>query len=126
MSTVEVIVQWSVGRLAATAVAVGPRPVRRPVSTRLLRSELGMVFRRRRNQMVLVVLAAVPVLIGVAVRLSSSPPQNGQGPPFLDQIAGNGVFVAFTALTVVLPLFLPLAISVVSGDAVAGEASLGT
>jgi ABC-2 type transport system permease protein len=106
-------------------VATGPRPVRHRVSTRLLRSELGMVFRRRRNQVVLAVLGAVPILIAVAVRLTSGPP-NGQGPPFLDQIAGNGVFVAFTALTVVLPLFMPLAISVVSGDAVAGEASLGT
>jgi ABC-2 type transport system permease protein len=111
---------------AATApVVAGPRPARHRVSSRLLRSELGMVFRRRRNQAVLVVLAGIPVLIAVAVRLASSPPP-GEGPPFLDQIAGNGVFVALTALTVVLPLFLPLAVSVVSGDAVAGEASLGT
>jgi len=85
-----------------------------------------MVLRRRRNLVVLLVLAGIPVLIGTAVRLSSGPPQGGEGPPFLAQIAGNGVFVALTALTVVLPLFLPLAVAVVSGDAVAGEASLGT
>jgi len=96
------------------------------VSSRLLRSELGMVFRRRRNQVLLLVLAGIPVLIATAVRLAANPPPAGQGPPFLEQIAGNGVFVALTALTVVLPLFLPLAVSVVSGDAVAGEASLGT
>jgi ABC-2 type transport system permease protein len=106
-------------------VPVGPRPVRHRVSSRLLRSELGMVFRRRRNQVVLVVLAGIPVLIALAVRLTSGPP-DGEGPPFLSEIAGNGVFVALTALTVVLPLFLPLAMSVVSGDAVAGEANLGT
>jgi ABC-2 type transport system permease protein len=111
---------------APVPVATGPRPVRHPVSTRLLRSELGMVFRRRRNQVVLAVLSAIPVLIAVAVRLSSSPPGPGEGPPFLADIAGNGVFVALTALTVVLPLFLPLAVAVVAGDAVAGEASLGT
>jgi ABC-2 type transport system permease protein len=110
---------------AAPPVATGPGAARRWAGTRLLRSELGMVFRRRRNQVVLAVLAAIPVLIAVAVRLASSPPP-GEGPPFLDQIAGNGVFVALTALTVVLPLFMPLAVSVVSGDAVAGEASLGT
>lgn len=96
------------------------------VSTRLLRSELGMVFRRRRNQAILAVLAAVPTLIAVAVRLAAPPDDPTEGPPFLYAIAGNGVFVALTALTAVLPLFLPLAVSVVSGDAVAGEAGLGT
>src|SRR5512133_3599621 len=110
---------------APVPAAVGPRPARHRVSTRLLRSELGMVFCRRRNQVVLVVLAGIPVLIAVAVRLAASPPDSNEGPPFLSQIAGNGVFVALTALTVVLPFFLPLAVSVVSGDAVAGEASLG-
>lgn len=97
---------------------------RRTVSTRLLRSELGMVFRRRRNQMALAVLAAIPILIGIAVKLSAPAP--GEGPPFLADVTQNGVFLAFTALVVVLPLFLPLAISVVAGDAVAGEAQLGT
>ena len=113
---------------AADAVGIaGPAPrVAARVSTRLLRSELGMVFRRRRNQVILAVLASIPVVIAVAVRLAAPPDDPAEGPPFLFEIAGNGVFVALTALTVVLPLFLPLAISVVSGDAVAGEASLGT
>jgi ABC-2 type transport system permease protein len=105
----------------ATPVAYRPR---RAVSSRLLRSELGMVFRRRRNQAILVVLAGIPILIAVAVRLSA--PAGNEGPPFLSQITSNGVFVALTGLTVVLPFFLPLAVSVVAGDAVAGEANLGT
>jgi ABC-2 type transport system permease protein len=126
MSLAEATGAPATGSTRAARVVTGPRPVRRPVSTRLLRSELGMVFRRRRNQVVLLVLAAIPVLIAVAVRLASSPPSAGEGPPFLEQITGNGVFVSLTALTVVLPLFLPLAVSVVSGDSVAGEASLGT
>lgn len=105
-----------------------PAPVRRPpaVSSRFLRSELGMVFRRRRNQVILLVLAAIPILIGIAVRVSTPQGDSTEGPPFLFSIATNGVFVALTALSVVLPLFLPLAVSVVTGDAVAGEASLGT
>lgn len=107
----------------AASVAGRARP-RRQVSTRLVRSELGMVFRRRRNQAILVVLAGIPVLIAVAVRIAA--PAGNEGPPFLSQITGNGVFVALTALTVVLPFFLPLAVAVVAGDAVAGEASLGT
>jgi ABC-2 type transport system permease protein len=114
----------------STAELVAPAGVRTParVSSRLLRSELGMIFRRRRNQAILVVLGLIPVVIGVAVRLSTPDPTDAGegGPPFLFSIAGNGVFVALTALTVVLPLFLPLAVSVVSGDSVAGEAGLGT
>lgn len=109
--------------------ATAPAPVRRTpplVSTRFLRSELGMVFRRRRNQIILLVLAAIPVVIGIAVKVSTPEGTADEGPPFLFSIATNGVFVALTALSVVLPLFLPLAVSVVTGDAVAGEASIGT
>jgi ABC-2 type transport system permease protein len=108
---------------APVRVLPAARP-RRRVSTRLLRSELGMVFRRRRNQMALLVLMAVPVLIGVAIKLSSG--DAGGGPPFFNEITNNGVFVAFAAVTVIIPLFLPLVVSVVSGDAVSGEAQLGT
>ncbi len=108
----------------AEPVVAAPR--RAGGTGRFLRSELGMVFRRRRNQVILAVLAAVPVLIAVAVRVAAPPENPDEGPPFLYGVAGNGVFVALTSLTVVLPFFLPLAVSVVSGDAVAGEASLGT
>ncbi len=115
----------SVAEMAAPTPAIPTRAApRRLVSTRLVRSELGMVFQRRRNQAVLLVLAAVPVLIAVAVRLAT--PSQGDGPPFLSDITSSGIFVALTALTVVLPFFLPLAVAVASGDAVAGEASLGT
>jgi len=93
---------------------------------RLLRSELAMVFRRRRNLVLLVVLALIPVLIGTAIKLSSDSPNAGEGPAFIDRIAGNGLFLSLTAMVVVLPLFLPLAVSVVSGDSIAGEANLGT
>lgn len=98
----------------------------RPTVGRFLRSELALVFRRRRNLVLLAVLAMVPVLIGIAVRLSSASPSAGEGPQFIDRITDNGLFLSLTALVAVLPLFLPLAVSVVSGDAVAGEASLGT
>jgi ABC-2 type transport system permease protein len=66
------------------------------------------------------------VLIGTAIKLSSGGPGAGEGPQFIDRIAGNGLFLSLTAMVVVLPLFLPMAVSVVSGDAIAGEANLGT
>jgi ABC-2 type transport system permease protein len=110
---------------AATSVPAPATAGRRTVG-RLLRSELGMVFRRRRNLVLLVVLALIPVLIGTAIKLSSDSPGPGEGPPFIDRIAGNGLFLSLTAMVVVLPLFLPLAVSVVAGDSIAGEANLGT
>jgi ABC-2 type transport system permease protein len=108
---------------AAGPVAVA-RPRRRP-STRFLRSELHLIFGRRRNLAGLGVLAAVPILIAVAVKVST-PRSDGRGPDFFAAITGNGIFVALAALGIELGLFLPLAVAAISGDAVAGEANLGT
>src|SRR6266540_1423140 len=94
----------------ATEVPAPAAAGRRTVG-RLLRSELGMIFKRRRNLVLLAVLALIPVLIGTAIKLSSSPGA-GEGPQFIDRIAGNGLFLSLTAMVVVLPLFLPMAVSV--------------
>lgn len=102
------------------------QPARPSVGWALLASELVVLFRRRRTWAMLAALAAIPVLIAVAVRLSSSPPAPGEGPPFLDRVTQNGLFVGITALVVSIPLFLPLTVGVVAGDTIAGEASLGT
>jgi ABC-2 type transport system permease protein len=99
---------------------------RRASGWALLVSELSVLFRRRRTNALLLALAAIPILIAVALRLSSSGPRAGRGPPFLDQVAQNGLFVGVTALVVAIPLFLPLTVGVVAGDTIAGEASHGT
>ncbi len=109
---------------AADALIDRPQWTVRPVSSRLLRSELALVFGRRRNQVILAVLAAVPILIAVAVKINSG--ANGRGPVFFNNIAENGLFVSLAALFAITPLFLPLAVAVVSGDAIAGEANQGT
>jgi ABC-2 type transport system permease protein len=95
---------------------------------RLLRSELSLTFWRRRNLALLGVLAAVPVLLGLVLRFSSGGGGGGgpNAPAFLSQVTGNGVFLAFLSLVVESALILPLAIAVVSGDAIAGEANRGT
>lgn len=98
---------------------------RSPSSGPLLASELTLLFRRRRTQALLLALAAIPVMIAVVVRVSSTVPP-GRGPAFLDRITQNGLFVGVTALIVAVPLFLPLTIGVVAGDTIAGEAGHGT
>lgn len=92
---------------------------------RFLRSELRLILSRRRNQAGLGVLAALPVVMAIAVKLAS-PDSEGGGPDFLGQIVGNGFFVALAALAVEIGLFLPLAMAMLSGDAIAGEANIGT
>ena len=108
---------------AADLLVVGS-PQRARVSSRFLRSELKIIFGRRRNIAGMGVLAALPVILAVSIRVSSS--NQGAGPNFISGITGNGLFVAFAALALELPLFLPLAVSAISGDSVAGEANLGT
>ena len=107
----------------STVVLTDPLVAHR-VSTRLLRSELRLIFGRRRNQAGLLVLVVVPIIIAIAVRVSSRTSRGG--PDFLRSITGNGLFVALAALTIEMPLFLPLAVAAVAGDSVAGEAGTGT
>jgi len=102
------------------------RPVR-SFSARFLRSELRMIFGRRRNQAMLVVLAAVPILIAIAVRVTTRSNGRGDGgSAIFNSITDNGIFVALAAMVVIIPLFLPLVVAVVSGDCIAGEANSGT
>src|SRR5580704_8362330 len=96
---------------------------------RLFRSELRLVFRRRRNLLLLVVTAVFPIVIGIALRLAAPHPQgggNGPGATFFNQLAGNGVFLTFIARCSLLILVLPVVVAVVAGDSVAGEAGYGT
>ncbi|HET6213104.1 MAG TPA: ABC transporter permease [Micromonosporaceae bacterium] len=96
----------------------------RAFSSRFFRSELLLIFGRRRNWGGGLVLAAVPIIMAVAIKLSE--PQPGDGPDFIAQATGNGLFVALAALGVELPLFLPVAVGAIAGDSIAGEANLGT
>ncbi|MEU5238483.1 ABC transporter permease [Streptomyces lydicus] len=112
----------------AGAAPRGPRPL---WSLGLLRSEITMTFRRWRTLALLAVLAGVPVLVGVAVRNETGHGRSGGGgggggPAFVSQVTNNGVFLVFTSLAVTLPFFLPMAIGVIAGDSIAGEAHGGT
>ncbi|WP_338697416.1 ABC transporter permease [Streptomyces sp. Q6] len=119
---------------ARTAPRPGPSARPSPLWTLgLFRSELTMTFRRWRTLALLAVLTGVPILIGVAVKIETSDgstlggggPEGG-GPAFIAQITNNGLFLVFTSLAATLPFFLPMAVGVIAGDAVAGEANAGT
>ena len=88
--------------------------------------ELRKLFRRPRTWVTIAVLNALPVLVAVLVQLTDLAPRPGEGPPFLSAVLTNGALFPLAALAIVLPLFLPIAVAVVAGDAVAGEAQAGT
>ena len=119
----------------APAAAAGPgsgpggaRPGMVRAWFRLFASELRLVFLRKRNMLLLAVTAVFPLVIGIALRLAAPHPQGGNGPgvAFFNQLAGNGVFLSFIALSTLLVLVLPVVVAVVAGDSVAGEAGYGT
>jgi ABC-2 type transport system permease protein len=107
----------------ATAEVVVTRPSAGRHTLALFISELRLVFGRARTQVGLGVLAAVPLLIGIAIKLSGT---EGGTEGFIGQIAGNGLFLIVGSLGLSLPFFLPTAVTVISGESLAGEASLGT
>jgi ABC-2 type transport system permease protein len=88
--------------------------------------ELRKLFRRPRTWAVIAVLNALPVLVAVLLHLTDLAPRPGEGPPFLSAVLSNGALYPLAALAIVLPLFLPIAVAVVSGDSIAGEAQGGT
>lgn len=92
----------------------------------LMQSELSVLFRRRRTWAMLFTISLIPIFLAIAVKLSGSTLPPGEGPPFLDRVSQNGMFVGFTAMIMAIPLFLPLTIGVVAGDTIAGEANTGT
>lgn len=86
-------------------------------------NELRTMFRRVRNLALLGALAAIPLALGIAIKLTT---RHAGGSGFIGQVSNNGLFLVFSSLTITLPVFLPLAIGVVAGDAISGEAGQGT
>jgi ABC-2 type transport system permease protein len=98
---------------------------------RLFTNELRITFFRRRNQLLLLVAALFPLLIGIGLKAAAPHGGGGNGPgsgsaAFFNQLAGNGVFLTFIALSLLLILVLPVVVAVVAGDSIAGEAGYGT
>jgi ABC-2 type transport system permease protein len=85
--------------------------------------ELGRALHRLRIWLLAALAVAVAVL--PAVILATSPDASG-GPVFFDLIRRNGLLQPLTAIALVQPFFLPLAVGLLAGDAVAGDAAAGT
>ena len=71
-------------------------------------------------------LVALPTLVAILLAVTDLGPRPGTGPPFLSAVLSDGTLFPLAALGVVLPLFLPIAVAVLGGDAIAGETQTGT
>jgi ABC-2 type transport system permease protein len=88
--------------------------------------EMRKLLRRPRTWVTLLLLAGLPVLVAVFVKVTDVLPRPGTGPPLLSAIRDNGKLLAPAALAMVIPLLLPVSVAVVAGDMIAGEAQQGT
>ena len=91
----------------------------------MIRVELAKLFRRPRTWVSIVLLCALPALVAIFLAVTKIGPAPGQQPAFLSAVLANGALFPAAALAIVLPVFLPVAVAVLGGDAVAGEASSG-
>ena len=88
--------------------------------------ELRKLARRPRTWLTLILLDALPTIVAVLLAVTHLGPRPGQGPAFLSAVLANGSLFSVAALAIVLPLFLPVAVAVIAGDSIAGEAQGGT
>ncbi len=88
--------------------------------------ELHKLALRPRTWTSIGLLCALPVVVALFLGTSDLAPRPGQGPAFLSAVLGNGQLYPAAALGIIVPIFLPVAVCVVAGDAVAGEAQAGT
>jgi ABC-2 type transport system permease protein len=87
--------------------------------------ELRKLYRRPRTWASIALLCALPAAVAIFLATTRVGTGSGQGPAFLSAVLANGSLFPAAALAIVLPLFLPVAVAIVGGDAVAGEAGAG-
>ncbi|ADD44479.1 ABC transporter permease [Stackebrandtia nassauensis] len=108
--------------LEATETATEGRPRRR-----LLYAELRLMSGRTRNLVGLAILCAIPIVLAIILAVTRpTGGGDGQAPPFFSILYGNGLFVVLTSLMMEMTIFLPMAVCILAGDSIAGEANVGT
>ncbi|TCO48799.1 ABC transporter permease [Actinocrispum wychmicini] len=92
----------------------------------MIKVELHKLVLRPRVWLSVGMLCALPAVVAVFLATTKIAPPPGQGAAFLSAVLSNGSLYPAAALALVLPVFLPLAVAVIAGDSIAGEATTGT
>jgi hypothetical protein len=92
----------------------------------VIRVELVKLIRRPRVWVAIALLCLLPIIVAIFIAQTRIVPPPGQGGAFLSAVLSNGLLYPAAAMAIVVPLFLPVAVAVLDGDAVAGEAATGT
>ena len=93
---------------------------------RSIRREIVKLLSLKRTYLGWAVLTLVPLIMVLALDLSTTKPPPGEGPPFFSSIVNNGVFVPLAAIAALSVFLLPLAAAMSGGYSIAGEAEMGT
>lgn len=88
--------------------------------------ELFKLVRRLRTWLAIGLICALPLVVAIFIAVTHLAPPPGQGSAFLSAVLNEGQLYPAAALALVLPVFLPVAVAVMAGDSIAGEASAGT
>jgi ABC-2 type transport system permease protein len=91
----------------------------------VIRVELLKMARRPRTWVSIALLCGLPTLVAIFVAVTHIVPPPGEGPTLLSAVLSNGSLYPAAALAIVLPIFLPVAVAVMAGDTIAGEAGSG-
>jgi ABC-2 type transport system permease protein len=91
----------------------------------VIRVELRKLVTRPRTWGSILLLCALPTVVAVFIAVTHIAPAPGQGPALLSAVLSDGTLYPAAALALVLPIFLPIAVAIMAGDAIAGEASSG-
>ena len=76
--------------------------------------------------MTILLINTLPTLVAVLLALTDLGPRPGTGPAFLSAVLTDGTLFPLAAIAMIVPLFLPIAVAIVAGEAIAGEAQAGT
>ena len=112
--------------LAATTESADRFGVRRELGGPVIRVELVKLVLGRRTWATIALIDALPALVAVLLAVTDLGPRPGTGPAFLSAVLTDGTLFPLAALGIVLPLFLPIAVAITAGEAIAGEAQQGT
>lgn len=88
--------------------------------------ELRQLVRSRRTWVTVLLVDALPTLVAVLLAMTDLGPRPGTGPAFLSAVLTDGTLFPLAAIAMVVPLLLPIAVTIVAGEAIAGEAQAGT